>query len=288
MGGIDKVAHNLMLGLQAIHQPYLFNPPFRSLRKGDRVVFLGVGGECFRGYKRREPFAAGIGVMNHPSEFPDLLSKYPIKCFLQASEWSANMYRPFYGDVCKVWPVGIDTDTWKPLGQAKTFDFLVYYKLRWNQESQEKELLQPLLRKLYDEKLSYRLIRYGHYQPEEYKAALAECRAMLFLTEHESQGLACQEAMACDIPMLAWDAGVCCDPEQRDAEGKAPPASSVPYFDGRCGKTFTSVEHFNTVLSEFKDRLDNGAFHPREYILENLTLAKSAQQFVNLITQTLP
>ena len=41
------------------------------------------------------------------------------------------------------------------------------------------------------------------YREEEYRAALNKCRAMVFLCEHETQGIAYQQALSCDVPIFA-------------------------------------------------------------------------------------
>ena len=41
---------------------------------------------------------------------------------------------------------------------------------------------------------------------------------MIFLVEHETQGIAYQEAMACDVPILAWDQGNWLDPKRLELE----------------------------------------------------------------------
>ena len=287
MGGLDKVFLNLTLGLREIGQPYLLNLPFERIIAGDRLVFLGVGTECFWGYDRKDPVVAGIGILNHPRECPDLCERYPIVRFLQASEWACELYRPVFGDRCVAWPVGIDTEKWKPLGQEKTFDYLIYDKIRWKKDETYGQLLNPILEILRRNGSSFRLIQYGSYLPEQYADALAHCRAMIFLSDHESQGIAYQEALSSGIPILAWNRGLCLDPLQFDERGNPPAASSVPYFDSRCGMVFSDAAQFEALLPEFSRGLSERRFDPRAYILENLTLARSAEEFMRLVDEVL-
>jgi hypothetical protein len=110
-------------------------------------------------------------------------------------------------------------------------------------------------------------------------------RAMLFLCEHETQGIACNETMSSNVPVLAWDEGALVDPMFRKF---APPdfrVSSVPYFDGRCGERFT-MDTFETTLARFWSNL--GSYHPREYVLENLSLEKSARTYLAAYSSLMP
>lgn len=286
-GGLDKVFGNLVLGLREIGQPFLVNVPFGRVVEGDRLVFLGVGRDCFGGYALKAPIVAGIGIVNHPREFPDLCERYPVAMFLQASEWACDLYRPVYGDRCVAWPIGIDTEKWRPLKGEKTIDFLVYHKILWQQQQLEEELVGPMMAALGRMGATCRTIRYGHYAPEEYADALARCRAMIYLSCHESQGIAYQEALSMGIPLLAWDSGRCWDPSQADDSGRAPAASSVPYFDARCGMVFSDAREFEAVAPEFLRRVREGRFDPRAYILEHLTLARCARRFVELVSEAL-
>jgi hypothetical protein len=50
-------------------------------------------------------------------------------------------------------------------------------------------------------------LTYGHYREEESHTLLKRSRSMVFLCEHETQGLALQQTLSCDIPVFAWDLG---------------------------------------------------------------------------------
>lgn len=278
--GVDMVFINLRRGLDRLGIPYLVNPPFSSLQEDDRVGVLGRGRACLAGYDRPNPIVAGIALMTHPSEWPTLCDDYPVVTYLQHSAWAADVYRRYYGDRSKVWPVGIDTDRWRPSGAPKTVDFLVYDKFHWDAERHREELLQPALRRLGELGLSYELVRYGQYGRDEYEGALARARAMLFLSPHESQGLAYQECLSAGVPVLAWDQGACLDPERFAWGDPVIPATSVPYFDERCGMRFAGAADFAPTLDAFVDALRSDSFAPREYVLEHLTLERCATGFV--------
>jgi glycosyltransferase involved in cell wall biosynthesis len=179
--------------------------------------------------------------------------------------------------------VGIDTLEWQPSQREKTADFLVYDKVRWDRAKYEAELIQPILARIGAAGFSHRVFKYGDYEPADYRAALQTSRAMLFLCSHESQGIACGEAMAAGVPIFAWDPGYCMDPERFKWGDPDIPATSVPFFDPRCGRRFVNFGEFDRQLPEFIDSLGRGGFAPRDYIMENLTVEKCSQNFVDIL-----
>jgi hypothetical protein len=287
-GGVDQVFLNLCLGLDKLGIKYEVNLPFSQLRDGDRVGILGRGINCLNGYNKTNLIVAGIGLMTHPSEWSRLCDEYPVVKYLQHSEWANQVYKPYFGDRCTVWPVGIDTDLWQPFqNPLKSVDFLIYNKVRWEREQHEMDLLRPIRQLLKQKNLSFEEIRYGAYTPKDYQQALSRCCAMIFLCEHESQGLAYQQALASDLPILAWDQGQCLDPNRFGWGSPHIPATSVPYWSDRCGVKFANISEFAARLDEFTQKLNALEFAPREYILENLTLEKCAQKFLTIMGDSL-
>jgi hypothetical protein len=104
---------------------------------------------------------------------------------------------------------------------------------------------------------------------------------MIFLCEHESQGIAYQECLSCDVPVLAWDQGRYLDPKRSPDGHPDIAATSVPYFDERCGERFAGPEDFDDNLTLFLRRLQASAYSPRAYVMENLTLQESATRFLS-------
>jgi hypothetical protein len=283
--GIDKVFLNLAAGLKELGVPFKVNRPWHEIQPGDRVGVIGRDRACLAGYDRPNPIVAGVALMTHPAEWPTLCEEYPVRRYVQHCEWAIALYRPYFGaDRCAVWPVGIDTNAWRPSPQrTPTTDFLLYDKVRWEHDRYEAELLRPIREQLTRNGLSFEEIRYGQYRPEHYAAALGRCRALLFVCEHESQGLAYQEAMSAGLPVLAWDPGEWLDPARFAWGTPHVPATSVPYFDTRCGERFRSADEFGEALGRFQENLRAGRYSPREYMLENLTLRHGAQRYLELL-----
>jgi glycosyltransferase involved in cell wall biosynthesis len=279
-GGVEKVFHNLCLGLERLGVPYSVNLPFQDLRSDDHVGMLGRGRYSLEGYNRPNPVVAGIGLMSHPAEWPSLLQDYPVMKYLQHSQWTNDLYKRFYGDRCAIWPVGIDIETWKPVEIEKDIDFLLYDKVFWDRPRREMELFKPVRAALSARNRSFEELRYGEYEEEEFRRLLARSKAMIFLSEHESQGLAYQECLSFGVPVLAWDQGWWQDPNRFRWGTPDVPATSVPYFDARCGETFRDATEYLAKLDGFLHRLERRDFRPRDYMLENLTLEGCARKFL--------
>jgi hypothetical protein len=282
IGGIESVYVNLIRGLDELGVKYVANVAFSELKEDDQVGVIGLGRHVLQGYDRPNPILAGVAVAAHPAEWVTLFEDYPVAYYVVHCDWVATMYERHYGPRIVKWAVGIDTNNWLPSQQAvKTVDFLVYDKVRWDHDRVHGAMIEPILDSLRRRGLTYEVIRYGSYRPEQFKAALERCRSMLFLCEHETQGLAYQQAMSCDVPILAWDPGAWLDPWRFRYGEQYVPATSVPFFDHRCGLTFTGVPDFDSRLDEFLRRRTGLA--PRTYVLENLTLAGCAQKYLELL-----
>lgn len=284
ISGIKKVFLNLCKGFDLLNVNYIVNKPFSKLKPKDKVVILGRGRYALTGYHHSNPIIAGISLMTHPSEWPDLCTEYPIAKYLQHSEWANNVYIPYYGSgICETWPTGIDTEKWKPAATKKTIDFLIYNKIYWEVDHTTKTLVNPILNYLTSNGYSFVEIKYGHYTEKEYHHLLTKCKAMIFLAGHESQGIACCEAMSMDVPVLAWDIKLCMDPERFKWGQPVIPATSVPFFDHTCGDRFKDIETFQGIFDLFYSNVLSGYYNPRDYILKNLTLKKSAERMLEII-----
>jgi len=133
--------------------------------------------------------------------------------------------------------------------------------------------------------LSYTEITYGNYKEADYFELLQQSKAMIFLCEHESQGFACCEALATNVPVFAWNQGQWLDPNRFVwGEIKPVPATSIPFFDDRCGMEFNGLAEFEERIALFWHKVTNHDLNPRSYILENLTLKKSAQKMLDIIS----
>jgi hypothetical protein len=284
ISSLELVYIHLCRAFDRLGVDYVKNPPFKRLQENDIVIMLGHGKACLRHYKNPNPIIAGISLMSHPAEWPDLFEKYPVKVYLQHSDWTLNIYRKHYGERCDIWPVGIDTDRWKPDNTPRDIDVLIYNKILIDREKIE-TLLAPICDFLRERSLKTATICYGAYTPEEFRNLLRRSKCMIYFCEHESQGIAYQETLSMGVPIFAWDQGKWLDPD-RFAWGEADTeATSVPYFDERCGATFRHLGAFYDGFPVFWSKASTNSYHPREYILENLTLEKSGRRMLDIVNK---
>lgn len=283
-GGVMMVALNLMRGLDKLGVPYRFND-YSYIKKHPEEIACIIGKPHLLFEKDwKNPILFGAGVYSHPIECPDLFERYPnIKKFLVPGEWMRKMCEPYYGDKVKAWPAGIDIDRWQPTAADKKVDFLIYDKIRWEHNSYTSNLINPLINILNKKSLSYQFIRYGNYTHTELTDKLKHAKAVIFLCEHETQGLAYQQILATNTPVLAWDrGGYWQDPYYYPHKVKFQPVSSVPYWSKLCGEKFEGIESFEQRLETFIKKAQLNQYTPRQFILDNLTLERSALAYLEI------
>lgn len=288
-GGLAKVTTNLCLGLEQIGQPYVLHRSPVPPPAGALVGILHGPHDLVRRVASAAPCVTGVGVFDFPDQWPSFFADTRAAFHLQACEWAAAYYRPAFRDRLRIWPVGIETGKHRPRPEvAKEFDFLVYDKLRWPAEHPEPNILSRSLAELDRRGLRYQVIGYGRYpkgKENSYHALLARSRAVLFLCENETQGIAYNEAMSMNVPLLAWDPGRWLDPNRHTHGLSDCPATSVPYFDERCGERFSSMAALPAALDLFLERLRDGAYRPRDYVLEHLELGDCARRYVDFLRE---
>jgi hypothetical protein len=239
------------------------------------------------GWSLPNPVILGPSLYDHPMLAPDLMDDPRFKTYLVLAEWMYNMFRPTYGAKCIRWYAGIDTEQWGDTGEcSKDVDFLIYDKIRWDHDRFESELIRPIQERLKGRGFRSNIIRYKYHDHETYRELLQRSRAMVFLCEHETQGLAYQEALASNVPVLAWDNGFWLDPLWKRVSSSMIPASSVPFFSPECGDRFADLTRFDSALGRFISNMEQ--FNPRKYVIENLSMNGSAEIYAREYFSLLP
>src|SRR5947209_9848365 len=226
------------------------------------------------------PAVLGPGLIDHPNVLPDLMRDPRFKLYVVTSDWYAAMFAKVYGaDRLAPWYAGIDLAAWPDLSaHPKDVDVLLYDKIRWRRDELEPGLLDPIRRLLAGRGLRVETVRYGKYDLAEYRSLLSRSRSMFFLCEHETQGLAYQEAMASGVPILAWDPGTWVDPQAKKHDAAPIPATSVPDFGAECGERFGDAGEFAEVFGRFWERLRT--YRPRDFVRRVLSMDGSARAYL--------
>lgn len=264
--GPGKVIKNLKLGLDKLNIPYQENPT--KINEEDKVIAL-QSHPLIESVKS-ENLLIGPNVCTLPIDNDFIMSK-KYKKVVVPSEWIKKKYSRWIDDSkIFVWPVGIDTDYFSDKSKEnKEFDCLVYYKRRSFED------LMFVTKLLKEKKQSFNIIEYGQYSESYFMNLLEKSKYVFLLDNCESQGIAIEEIMSTNIPLFVWDVEYWVD---RGDEFKVK-ATSIPYWDDRCGAYEINAEKIKESFSIFLEKF--AFFKPRDYILENLTLEKKSQDVVD-------
>jgi glycosyltransferase involved in cell wall biosynthesis len=295
---------NLCQGLTQLGVPYRVNDfAYAGQHPEERACIIG-GYNVLESRQWRNEIIYGPSIIKYPVEVPDLLERFPISKVVVYSDWQRQLYESAWGERLVVWPVGIDTDKWSPAPQSrKDIDLLIYEKVDTSTlfyddpDAQaadgrlyEDTMIKPIRRYAEQHGLKTARVRYGFYREKKYLDLLRRSKAMVFLSRSETQGLAYLEALSSGVPVMAWDKGALW--RERLSHTRLGPkrvrATSVPYWDERCGVKFKTLEQFTAQLAGFFEQVDAGQFNPRAYICEHLTLKQQAASYLQLCRDEQP
>lgn len=218
-----------------------------------------------------------------PSDFIHIING-PNTIYIQPSQWVIDFWKLY--PICDNFniqcvPFGVDTDKFLPssCGNSNSIDIIknkvfIYFKSRKPQE------LQFIVNYLNDNNIDFRIFNYRQwYNEEEYIDYLQSCKYGIWLDAHESQGFALEEALSCNVPLLVWNVSKLNQEEGCNYPGYY--ATSIPYWDDCCGEVFYNDCDFENTFQLFLLRLND--YHPRRYILEQLSIDVCEKQFIELL-----
>ncbi len=273
--GPMKVLTNTIKGFDLINYPYVFNHSLNSTKR----VWIQNGRSSLPFVQRAK---SKIVIGPNTAVMPSDLRQYNLSnsLYLQPSPWAASFWTYLGFDECpiKSWPAGIDTTEFYPKSNSIKKHVLLYYKNRNLKE------LNYVICSLTLKNVTFVLVPYGNYNQAEFQSLLANTTFVVWLGGHESQGIALQEAMASNIPILVCDAT-----KLSQAEYEKNPfsalyddfmVSSAPYFNDSCGIKITKLYDFPKALEKMLDTWQT--FNPREFILNNLSLDGQAKALIEM------
>lgn len=275
---------NLVAGLDRIGVAYRLND-FRYMAANSAELACVFGKpEVLARIPERTPILFGTSIYSHPSDDPELPRKRPIRRVLVPSAWVQRMFETVWPGLVDVWPVGIDTERWTPAAESrKDIDVLVYDKIYWQRERYEREIVEPLMREVARRNLRVHVLRYGQYAEQELFDLSRRVRAMIYLSRHETQGIAAQQMMSAGVPLLAWDeGGYWQDPKYFPHQIKFASVTSVPYWTDASGVRFHGQDDLEQAFERYWAGVTAGTFAPRQMVLDQLDLRKQAHAYVAL------
>lgn len=225
--------------------------------------------------RKTNNIVAGPNICVLPSEMPQIISG--LKTFLVPSKWVYDKYvkdfekikkidATFVSPELKIWSAGIDTDMWKPSGNSKSQqNCFIYFKGRTREEL---SLVKQVFK---NQGMNVEVIEYGNYKPEKLHEICENSQFCVLLDNTESQGIAVMQILSMNVPIFVLDKTVW------EYNGNNAPATSVPFFDERCGKIVGNSLSKKDVEDFF---LKLSMFNPRQYILEHHTLVQAAGRYL--------
>ena len=192
------------------------------------------------------------------------------KKIIAPSEWVKNKFITKFNlpeDKLAVWPVGIEEfDNIREVN----YDCLIYFKRRDQSE------LDTVKKFLVSNGLSYRMVEYGTYGEDGFKQLVNSAKFCFLINGTESQGIAVQEIMSMGVPIIAWDIKEWLD----QGEAYRVPATSIPYWDERCGEVFFNKDELEETFSKFYATINE--YDPKSFIRDNLSFSKTVEQLMEI------
>lgn len=262
--GPQKVVDNLIKGLQIIGVEY-------SINRFNYEYTLALSAPA--GHMVPEELKNNAFIGPTVWAFNNGFNGNGFKKVIAPSQW---VYDLFVRDTCinqkdiLIWPVGIDTEVFSPLPDAKKeFDCLIYFK---NRKDFELELVKKILEK---RKQSFKVLPYGGYKQVDFMNFSRSCKYCFIINDSESQGIGYQEILSMGLPMFIWDTVVWTylGPEHFIH------CTSAPYWSDECGLKACSQKEVEDKFDYFLDNIDN--YNPRGYIVNNLSLELRTNEILN-------
>ena len=192
------------------------------------------------------------------------------KKIIAPSEWVKNKFITKFNlpeDKLSVWPVGIEE--FNNIREVN-YDCLIYFKRRDQSE------LDAVKKFLVSNGLSYRMVEYGTYGEDGFKQLVNSAKFCFLINGTESQGIAVQEIMSMGVPIIAWDIKEWLD----QGEAYRVPATSIPYWDERCGEVFFNKDELEETFSKFYATINE--YDPKSFIRDNLSFSKTVEQLMEI------
>jgi len=261
--GPGKVVKNLVKGFDLLNIDYVINSD------GDINVILQ---DCDRLKGDLSNCYIGPNVVVLPIDNNIIMDYNKYLKLIVPSEWVKKLYSKWIPeDKIIIWSVGIDTNLFfQKSNIEKIYDFLIYFKRRdILQLKYIKDHLNTLGRK-------YIVLEYGDYTEENFINLINISKFGIIIDGSESQGIAIQEMMSCNLPLIVWDIKYWLD---RGEENKCF-ATSVPYWNDTCGEIFFESSDFIEKLSKIEIK----KYNPRKYVLKELSLSTSVGKLIKKIS----
>lgn len=216
----------------------------------------------------------------HFSVFPDEkleLINYNMQniYYLLPSLWCKNLWLKHFNNIninIIVNPFALNLENYKIDLNIERKNIIIYFKSR---KLTELDWIINLLNKRNIK--NFVIFNYNYsYEEHVFLDYLKTCKYGILIDIHESQGFAVEEMLAMNIPLLVWNVKNMSQEEGQNYLNEYE-ATSVPYWDERCGEIFYDKSEYENTFDLFISKLDT--YKPREYVTENLSIEACANKF---------
>ncbi len=276
--GPYKVFLNTCKGFDQIGQPYVVNRNIHDY--GRNWIHDSVSGFMEMAISGL-PGVIGPNIFILPDDIPKYRPKLKNCIYVHPSYWPVKLWERLGFSECKleIWAAGIDTYYFMPGKKERSKQVMVYFKER------DRRLLERILETLKTSKIKPFVIEYGKYSEDCYLKTLQDAVFGIWLGRHESQGIAMQEALSAGLPLVVVDVNTLFEARTDNgyrfpAELKEFQVTSAPYFDKECGIVIKNPGRLEKAIDQMIKNYNK--YNPRQFILDNFSLEKSAQKMVDL------
>jgi hypothetical protein len=268
--GPQKVLIGLIEALQECKIPYVENED-----KYEYNYLVQYGREGYEKHEKLDHDSCIIGPQIWPFDAYGQFLKDNPQYYKRLSVPSISpkisfVQQGFLDEKISIWPVGVKDVKINRTGNK----FLVYFKGR------SEEDLNFVTEFLENHKFEYEVLRYGSYSQDQFYSCLESCSRAIIVGRPETQGIAYQEMMSSNMPLLLWDIKEWYDYELPEPYQKYPEPTLAHYFSDECGLKFYSKEEFEEVFDTFV----NTIYSPKDYVLRELSYSVSVKRLLSLFS----
>ena len=195
--------------------------------------------------------------------------------FIILSKWCYDIYKSYDLKINLLpIPFPVNTIKFNEVEGLERSEVLIYFKGRSPDD------FQFLMEKIKNKGITnYRIFSYSHrYDENDFIQHIQKSKYGIVLDAHESQGFAIEEMMSCNLPLFVWS--VTTFNQEYGCNYPPYPATTIPYWDERCGEYFHESHEFDDKFELFLSKLD--IYKPRDYVIENLSVKVCAERFKKL------
>ena len=276
-GHID-VTKSIIRGLNENNIQYNINPKNNKDYFQNVLVLSGVK-ELKLAIKLKEnhyinKILAGPNICILPRDINYLFNNKNIDRIVTPSKWVSDSYRIeiINNERIVEWAAGVNVKFWKPKQNISRKYILIYLKKKFS-----KKKINFYISYLRKNKIKFKIIKYGFYNPKKYLKLLRYSYLLVFFSQSESQGLSLLESWSVNVPTLVFSNNNFYYKNIKII------SDTAPYLSPNTGSKFKNIDEFKKELNYMIDNLNS--YKPRKWVLNNMTDKICAKNLANKINE---